>query len=589
MPPVEVSCQQGLTLWRIAELGLEVELPVALIADIVAAAKEGFSRFPRGGLEVGGVLFGRKEGGRIRVLAARSIPCRYVHGPSFTLSAEEHEELSALLVRARAQPELAGLTAVGWYHSHTRGGLAYTDADAHLHNRHFSQPWQIGLLLRPEVGKPTQLALFVRGKDGELPLRPAFVIGEDSLTGGDIYGKDQPAEQSEGEVARRTPPDSTSRRMPKAAWVVPLTALAALAAVAMAVGGLTWPEWEVFRRRIADYWWPPPVEARQRPFQLAVAADGGKLNLRWDPAAPALRASAGATLHVWDGDQQRELALDAPALARGSLEIERRSDQVRVTMTVLAGPHGTLRETAYLLGAPVGPPPEVSQSSSRWIELRGERDRLERALKARAAELEALLERRASLERPLAPSAPRPPQPVARPQPELVEKGPEAAAGGIVLEQRPPAISPPGPPGAVSVTPATPPVKAEAGLTAGRLIWTGALGPGRALSISGRQASAGSLTGQLPGVPVRVRVYPAELSRAGLTVYTTNPKHAGAEQAEPPGPENSWTRTTYRYAPERAQSLQLVEAPSPANGWQGMTLRANTAVTAIVVDWEILR
>jgi proteasome lid subunit RPN8/RPN11 len=589
MPPVEVSGQGELTLWRIPELDLELEFPVALMADIVAAAKEGFNRFPRGGLEVGGVLFGRREGGRIRVLAARSIPCKHLLGPSFALSAEEHEELSALLLRAREQPELAGLAAVGWYHSHTRSGLTYSDGDAHLHNRHFSQPWQIGLLLRPEVGKPTQIALFVRGKDGELPLRPVLVIGEDSLAVGEGPGKEQVARQPERDAARRASSAAVPRRMPRAAWALPVAALAALVAGAIGFRGLAWPEWELYWRRVIDYWWPPSVEAGQRPFQLAVAADNGKLTVRWDPAAPGLRTSAGATLEVWDGDQQKEVPLDAPALERGSFEIDRRSDRVRVTMTVADGPHGPLRETALLVGAPPGPSPEELTSRSRLIALREERERLERALKARAAELEALIERRALLERQLATPAPRQPPPVARSQPELVEKAPAPAAAGVVLEQRPPAISSPGSSGAASLSPPAPPMKPEAGPNAGRLIWTGALSPGRVLSISGRQASTGTLTGQFPGVPVRVRTYPAELSRAGLIVYTSNPKYAGAEQVEPPGPENSWTRTVYRYAPERADSLQLVAAPSAANGWQGITLRANTTLTAIVVDWEILR
>lgn len=590
MPSVEVSEQENLTLWRIPELGLELELPLTLIADVVAAVKEGFNRFPRGGLEVGGVLFGRREGERIRVLAARSIPCKYLQGPSFALTAEEHEELAALLVQARHVPELAGLIPVGWYHSHTRGGLLYTDADAHLHNRHFPQPWQLGLLLRPEAGKPTQFGVFVRARDGELPLRPALVLDEESLPADGGPRNGPPQEQSgpksdEGQQPGQTPPE---QRRPAVRWAAPGIALALLAGGAYAWRALSQVDGGLYWERIIRYWRPPAAQSEQRPFQLAVSAEGSRLIVEWNPAAPAVAVAREVKLLVGDGDEQRELPLDAAAIARGSMVLERSSDHVKVTLTALAGPGGPLRETVYVVGAP--PPPSGDAAERiRLPALLEEKNRLETALEVQRAEADTLAEQRALLEKLLQSRPPREPPAAAKPRPEVTAKAPESAPAPVVLEQRPAAISSlpaagagPSGPGAAAPKPATAP-------SAGRLVWTGALGPGRVLTISGRQASLGSFTGQLPGVPVRIQVFPAELSSAGLVVYTSNPKHGGAGLVEAPGPANAWTRTLYRYAPERADGLQLLQAPAASNGWVGLTLRANANTTAIVVDWETLR
>jgi hypothetical protein len=321
---------------------------------------------------------------------------------------------------------------------------------------------------------------------------------------------------------------------------------------------------------------------------LAVEAANDKLLVRWNPAAPGVAASRDVKLILWDGNEKREALLDASTLERGTLALERRSDRVTVIMTSLGGANGPLRETAYLVGAPPAPA-EGSSGLSRLPALLEERERLETALKVSRAEADALAEQRASLQRLLQSRPPREPPPAPKPRPALVEKAPEAAAPPVVLAQRPAAIPPSAPSGVSPVKPPTMAAKPEAAANAGRLIWTGALGAGRVLTISGRQASLGSFTGQLPGVPVRVQVFPAELASAGLIVYTLNPKHAGADLAEPPGPGNSWTRTLYRYAPERADSLQVIQAPAAANGWLGLTLRANANISAIVVDWEILR
>jgi hypothetical protein len=118
------------------------------------------------------------------------------------------------------------------------------------------------------------------------------------------------------------------------------------------------------------------------------------------------------------------------------------------------------------------------------------------------------------------------------------------------------------------------------------LIWTGRLGRGQSVLINGSRASTGYLTGELPGVPVRISAHPAELSDNGMTVYTAR---AAAAQSghEAPGPLNGWNPTTYALDPHRAARVLVTEPPSAQTGWRKLTLRSDEApVAVVVIDWK---
>jgi hypothetical protein len=133
------------------------------------------------------------------------------------------------------------------------------------------------------------------------------------------------------------------------------------------------------------------------------------------------------------------------------------------------------------------------------------------------------------------------------------------------------------------------PKPAYTGPTRGRLIWTGEVRSNVPISINGRRASYGSVTGELPGVPVRIQVHPADLTPRGLTVFTLDPTYRGVDSAvEPPGPHNGWNSTVYTWNAKRARSVTVTEAPSSANSWKGLTLRGDIDWTpVIIVDWEV--
>jgi hypothetical protein len=56
--------------------------------------------------------------------------------------------------------------------------------------------------------------------------------------------------------------------------------------------------------------------------------------------------------------------------------------------------------------------------------------------------------------------------------------------------------------------------------SSGTLIWTGRLRKNARVVIDGKNASLGTLTGELPGKPVQYQVYPGDLSDDGILVFT---------------------------------------------------------------------
>lgn len=84
------------------------------------------------------------------------------------------------------------------------------------------------------------------------------------------------------------------------------------------------------------------------------------------------------------------------------------------------------------------------------------------------------------------------------------------------------------------------------GPPSGTMLWSGQLQKNGVITIEGGQASAGSLRGELPGVPVMLDIQPSDVG--------------------------------------------LAESPSPANGWKRMVLRSRVNRQSVVtIRWTVLR
>lgn len=122
-------------------------------------------------------------------------------------------------------------------------------------------------------------------------------------------------------------------------------------------------------------------------------------------------------------------------------------------------------------------------------------------------------------------------------------------------------------------------------LSAGRLIWTGALPKNALLSFLPAGASSGVLNGRLPGAPVKISFQPAELVDGGIAVYSKDRERWGT--SEPPSAWNGWKVVVHEWDPKRIAEVNLVEAPGPANDWKRLVLRnGNRNVFVLVVEWQ---
>jgi proteasome lid subunit RPN8/RPN11 len=154
--------------WSVPEFPYRVTIPTPVMNEARILAVEAFYSVPRGGVEIGGVWFGTREADALHICAHRPIRCQYFTGPSFTLSVNDQLGLSGLLEAAPSDPELYGMTPLGWYHSHTRSDIFLSPADLQLYNEFFPEKWQFAMVLKPANLQPTRGGFFFRDRSGAI-------------------------------------------------------------------------------------------------------------------------------------------------------------------------------------------------------------------------------------------------------------------------------------------------------------------------------------------------------------------------------------------------------------------------------------
>jgi hypothetical protein len=154
--------------WDSPERSFTITYSLEQFHEIDFQVNEGYRRIPHGGIEVGGLLFGRNEPAGIRVDAFRPIECEHATGPSFNLSERDLDELQKQISGSGSDPELAGLELVGWFIAHTRTPLRLTDRELAVFERFFPGRHQITALIKPERFQPTKFAFLARRADGSL-------------------------------------------------------------------------------------------------------------------------------------------------------------------------------------------------------------------------------------------------------------------------------------------------------------------------------------------------------------------------------------------------------------------------------------
>lgn len=139
-----------------------------VLEELAELAMGGFRRYPWGGVEAGGVLFGLNEPDGVHIHAFRPFECEHEYGPAFELSAKEFESFGRLLASAASDEGLHGFSPVGWYHSVSRRELSLSDHDRALHARFCPEPWQVAMTLKRSRKDPLTVGFFCARADGSL-------------------------------------------------------------------------------------------------------------------------------------------------------------------------------------------------------------------------------------------------------------------------------------------------------------------------------------------------------------------------------------------------------------------------------------
>jgi hypothetical protein len=156
--------------WRGHGAVPEVQCDSGVLLEIAELAMRGYRRYSWGGVEIGGVLFGKKESGSVQICAARPAECEHHYGPAFELSEGDCEAFEQLLTAAAEDQQLAGMAPVGWYQSSSRRDLGLSDHARAFFHRYFPEPWQVAMVVQRSKQDPLAVAVFVRDLNGRVEL-----------------------------------------------------------------------------------------------------------------------------------------------------------------------------------------------------------------------------------------------------------------------------------------------------------------------------------------------------------------------------------------------------------------------------------
>ena len=389
--------------WAVAESPLTIEYSLVVIEEIRHVVTEGFQRLSRGGLEVGGILYGTHDGSAVRIQAMREIVCEHARGPSFLLSDNDRTALAEQLTRNQEDHKLEGMVAVGWFLSHTRGEITLTDSDLETFNAFFPASWQITLVIRPGRSGFMRAGFFVRESGGAVksersyldfsfPERPVAPDRPPRDRGLPPDRRNAPAYEPAPEPLAPAPLDVPLFGQPAAAmqqylpypetrrkWPWGIIAVV-LAVAVVAILGL-----RLFAPRLAP-----------EPISLSVAERDGQLQIQWNHSSRSITRAARGMLQITDGQESRSLPLTPLDLSRGSFNYLRKSADVEVRMTVEDSAGEKMQEASRFLGsAPAAADPNELDA------IRLERDSLQDQIARLQAQNKQQAERIQQLERTL--------------------------------------------------------------------------------------------------------------------------------------------------------------------------------------------
>ena len=400
--------------WSVAESPVTIEYSLVVIEEIRHEVAEGFQRLSRGGIEVGGIMYGTREGRTVRVLAMRPIACEHARGPGFLLSDKDRVALNEQLALDQSDPHLEGLISVGWFLSHTRSEIALSESDLEIYSIFFPSPWQVTMVVRPGRGGSMRAGFFVREADGTIRADRSYLeFNFPDRLAGVLERSERPARGRQlGErMERRVPayyraeaaaapapaPAPARREAPplahldsgpqllapqprKRRWLW-LAAWAVVLIAAVVLGLRVWM----------------PANSPE-PLSLAVLERDGVLQIQWNRAAKPVATAVSGSLQITDGSDVRTVALTPQALASGEFGYQRKTGDIEVRLSVEDANGARREEASRFLGRAPG---AVEKNSSDMAKLQRERDDLETEVRRLRQENQVQADKIQQLERTL--------------------------------------------------------------------------------------------------------------------------------------------------------------------------------------------
>jgi hypothetical protein len=414
--------------WSVAESPVTIEYSLVVLEEVRHEVAEGFQRLSRGGIEVGGVLYGVREGRTIRALAMRPMACEHARGPTFLLSDRDRQALHAQLLRDAEDPQLEGLISLGWFLSHTRTDVELTEADLELYTIFFPAPWQVTLVVRPGRGGTMRAGFFVRETDGTVRSDRSYLEFSfpDRLAGAierlpERAPRERPLERPMRERPRRRGPGYNPADAQESAQADRDPSLFGadgnrgdgpgsgdLDAAGIAMDGPRLLPPTPQRRKWPLVVWGAVIAilivlglryrmqaSTPEPIALSVIERDGQLQIQWNRSAKPVREAARGSLEIDDGTEGKTIALTHDMLAAGNVTWTRKTGDVEVRLTVQTADGARSQEASRYLG----PPPAAPQNPQALTELKRQKNDLEAEVERLRKEDERKADRIQQLER----------------------------------------------------------------------------------------------------------------------------------------------------------------------------------------------
>ena len=385
--------------WSAAASPLTIEYSLVVIEEIRHEVAEGFQKLSRGGIEVGGVLYGVQEGKTVRIMAIRPVACEHAGGPTFRLSERDRAALHEQIRQDRTDARLEDLVCVGWYVSHTRSEILLTEADQEIFSSFFPKPWQVALVIRPSRGGNMRAGFFVREPDGTINASQSYLEFSfpDRLAGvfepnrGALAERQTPERRSALRVAANPPVPPAPEVQPHPQTFVPtfspvssnLTSLfgepAPVPEPVAATKAKSGKKWFWLAAALIVIAGLAVTGARflassmtNETIALSVLEREGQLDIEWNRQAAPVSKAVGGTLEIADGQQTRTIPLKAADLALGKFSYKRDTGDIQVRMIVDEPDGKKVQEASRFLGPA---PPKANDDELKALQQR--KDELE--------------------------------------------------------------------------------------------------------------------------------------------------------------------------------------------------------------------